>query len=89
MKSSGTKNNNNICVIHTKIAETKAAVALRVFVAVNQMQDEKASTMDMVLGQVRSPQDVGTLFKHNNKSAQADLFSDCTTLLHSRENFCI
>lgn len=33
---------------HTKIAATKAAVAFRVFVALNQMQDENASIIDMV-----------------------------------------
>lgn len=34
-------------MIHTKIAETKAAVAFLVFVPVNQMQDENASTIDI------------------------------------------
>lgn len=33
--------------MHTRIAATKAAVALRVFVALNQMHDENASIMDM------------------------------------------
>lgn len=40
-------------MIHTKIAETKAAVAFLVLVAVNQMQDENASTIDMVLNTLR------------------------------------
>lgn len=40
-------------MIHTKIAETKAAVAFLVLVAVNQMQDENASTIDMVLKTLR------------------------------------
>lgn len=36
-------------MIHTRIAETKTATAFLVLVLVNHMQDENASTMDMIL----------------------------------------
>lgn len=41
------KSSGKTKMIHTKSAETKAAVAFLVFVAVNQMQDENASTIDI------------------------------------------